>query len=256
MTQALLICFREGLEAFLIIAIASLYLRRANNQPLLQAVRFGLVTAIAGCAGLGVILAQLGAMSSAWAGVMALCAMVAVVWCVVHMMSAGKGMKAEINARLVEISALQGMKAWWSVFFFTVFMVSREGIETATMIASLANNIDTLSMSVGAVMGVILAGAVGLLWVKYGHQVNLARFFKVTSWFMLVFAIQLLVYALHEFTEANLIPGIDNAYWHVATEDLAEGWIAQLLSIVMVLVPTAWLLLAHLRERHHSNLSL
>ena len=139
--------------------------------------------------------------------------------------------------------------------FFTVFMVSREGIETATMIASLVNNIDTLSMSVGAVIGLMMAGVVGLLWVKYGHQVNLARLFKVSSWFMLVFAIQLLVYALHEFTEANLIPGIDNAYWHVATEDLAEGWIAQLLSIVMVLVPTTWLLLAHLRERHHSTLS-
>ena len=254
MTQALLICFREGLEAFLIIAIASLYLRRANNQSLLQAVRFGLFTASLGCGVLGVILAHVGAMSSAWAGVMALCAMVAVAWCVIHMMSAGKGMKTEITARLEEISALQGAKAWWSVFVFTVFMVSREGIETATMIASLANNTDTLSMSLGALLGVLMAGAVGMLWVKYGHQVNLARFFKVTSWFMLVFAVQLLVYALHEFTEANLIPLVDNAFWHAATEDVAEGWIAQLFSIVMVLVPTTWLLLTHLRERQRNTL--
>ena len=255
MTQALLICFREGLEAFLIIAIATLYLKRANNHALCQAVRLGLITAIGGCAILGVVLARVGALSSAWAGVMALCAMVAVVWCVAHMMSAGKGMKAEITARLQEIAALQGPRAWWSVFVFTVFMVSREGIETATMIASLANSTDTFSMGFGAVLGVMLAATVSLLWVQYGHQVNLSRFFKVTSWFMLVFAVQLLVYALHEFTEANLIPGIDNAFWHAATEDVAEGWLAQLLSIVMVVVPTTWLVLAHWRERQHSPIA-
>ena len=41
MSQALLICFREGLEAFLVIAIATLYLRKANNFGLLSAVRWG-----------------------------------------------------------------------------------------------------------------------------------------------------------------------------------------------------------------------
>ena len=48
MSQALLICFREGLEAFLVIAIASLYLRKANNLALLSAVRWGLGVAVLG----------------------------------------------------------------------------------------------------------------------------------------------------------------------------------------------------------------
>ena len=70
MFQALLICFREGLEAFLIVAIAALFLRRAHNHALLGALRWGVMTALAACMVLGVVLARVGEMSSAWAGVM------------------------------------------------------------------------------------------------------------------------------------------------------------------------------------------
>jgi high-affinity iron transporter len=249
MSQALLICFREGLEAFLVIAIATLYLRKANNFGLLSAVRWGLSVSVLGCAVLGVVLSQIGAMSSVWAGVMALVAAAAVTWCVVHMSQAGKGMGKQIANRLDEVSALHGAKAWWSIFAFTVFMVSREGIETATMIASLAANADATDMTWGAVVGVALAGAVSWMWVKFGHKVNLGRFFRVTSWFMMVFAVQLVVYALHEFTEAGVVPGLDNALWHELTEDIAEGWIAQVLSIALVVIPTAWLIGAHLSDQ-------
>lgn len=249
MFQALLICFREGLEAFLIVAIAALFLRKAHNHALLGALRWGVVTALAACTVLGVVLARVGEMSSAWAGVMALVAAAAVIWCVVHMMHAGKGMGQEITRRLGEIAALQGRQAWWSVFLFTIFMISREGVEAATMIASLAVNAEVGAMAWGGALGIALAGLVSLLWVRYGHRVNLGRFFRVTAWFMVVFGIQLVVYALHEFSEAGLVPGVDNSVLHLMTEDLAEGWIAQLISIALVVVPTAWLLLAHWQDR-------
>lgn len=249
MFQALLICFREGLEAFLVIAIATLYLRKAHNLSLLGAVRWGVLTALLTCAALGVVMAQVGELSPAWAGVMAIVAALAVAWCVVHMLRSGRGMGQDIRNRLAEIAALQGRRAWWSVFLFTIFMVSREGIEAATMIASLAANTEARLMAWGGAFGVLLAGAVSLLWVRYGHRVNLRRLFRVTAWFMVVFGVQLLVYALHEFSEAGVLPGVDNATVHLLTEDLAEGWIAQLISVTIVVVPTAWLMLAHLRER-------
>ena len=249
MFQALLICFREGLEAFLIVAIAALFLRKAHNSSLLGALRMGVLTAVAGCAALGVVLARIGEMSSTWAGVMALIAAAAVMWCVVHMMHAGKGMGKEITDRLSEIAALQGPQAWWSVFVFTVFMISREGVEAATMIASLAVNAEAMDMTVGGLIGVVLAGAISLLWVRFGHRVNLGRFFRVTAWFMVIFGIQLVVYAVHEFSEAGVVPGVDNAVLHLATEDWAEGWIAQIISIALVVIPTAWLAAAHIKEQ-------
>ncbi len=66
---------------------------------------------------------------------------------------------------------------------------------------------------------------------------------------MVIFAAQLIIYALHEFTESALIPGIDNAWWHAATEDLAEGTTAQVISLALVIVPTAWLAIAHWQDR-------
>lgn len=104
-------------------------------------------------------------------------------------------------------------------------------------------------MAWGGAIGVLLAGAISLLWVRYGQRVNLGRLLRVTAWFMAIFGVQLVVYAVHEFSEAGVLPLVDNATVHLLTEDLAEGWIAQLISIVIVVVPTAWLLVAHLRER-------
>ena len=80
------------------------------------------------------------------------------------------------------------------------------------------------------------------------------RFFQVTSIFLVLFAVQLLFYAFHEFTEANLLP-IDNAYWHLATEEWAEGTYAQVFSLILIAAPLAWLALrtaqgsAHMRSR-------
>lgn len=249
MFQTLLIAFREGLEALLVVAIAILYLRRTGRLHLLGAVRAGLAVAVALSLALGYALSRIGALSATAEGAMALVAAAAVVWCVVHMMRAGKTMGREIQAHLDRATVLDGPRAWLAVFGFTLFMVGREGVETAAMLASLASSAELGYMVWGGLIGLGLAVAIAWAWVRYGKAVDLGRFFRVTAWFMLVFAVQLVIYALHEFTESALIPGIDNAWWHAATEDLAEGTIAQLISLALVAVPTVWLALAHWQDR-------
>ncbi|CAN7480552.1 FTR1 family protein [Acidovorax sp. LjRoot129] len=252
MFQTLLICFREGLEALLVVAIATLYLRKTGRLHLLMPLRAGVVVAALLSVVLGWVLSQVGAMSPAAEGVMALVAAAAVAWCVVHMRSAGKGMGQDIAQRMDRASILEGPRAWAAVFLFALFMVGREGVETATMLAALARSAELAYMAWGGVAGLALAIAIAWAWTRYGRAVNLARFFQVTSWFMAVFAVQLVIYALHEFTEGGLVPGIDNAWWHANTEDLAEGTIAQAISLALVLVPTVWLGVAQWRDRQHN----
>ena len=249
MFQTLLICFREGLEALLVVAIATLYLRKTGRLRLLTPLRAGVAVAAVLSLVLGWVLSQMGALSPAAEGVMALVAAATVAWCVVHMRRAGRGMGQEITQRMHDASVLEGPRAWLAVFLFALFMVGREGVETATMLAALARSADLAYMAWGGVAGLALAIGIAWAWARYGRAVNLARFFRVTSWFMAVFAVQLLVYAFHEFTEGSSIPGIDNAWWHIATEDLAEGTIAQAISLALVVVPTAWLTWAHLMDR-------
>lgn len=249
MFQTLLIAFREGLEALLVVAIATLYLRRTGRAHLMSAIHSGLAVAVVLSVGLGIVLSRIGAMSPLAEGVMALLAAAAVIWCVLHMMRAGKTMGRDITVRLKQSSVLDGSKAWGAVFAFTLFMVGREGVETATMLAALASSAELTHLVWGGLIGLGLAMAIAWAWVRYGKAVDLGRFFRVTAWFMLVFALQLVMHALHEFTESALLPGIDNAWWHAATEDLAEGLTAQMVSLALVVVPTIWLALAHWQDR-------
>src|SRR4029077_13185735 len=75
----------------------------------------------------------------------------------------------------------------------------------------------------------------------YGHRVNLGLFFQVTSIFLLLFAVQLCIYAFHEATEAHVLP-IDNSYWHIAPEPYGpEGEYGAMLTYALVLLPGLWL---------------
>jgi high-affinity iron transporter len=211
-----------------------------------------LAISVAGSAALGIGLARLGSMSPLWEGWLALAAAGAVVGCVAHMRRMGKAMGAQISGGLGKAALLDGSKAWWAVFGFTCFMVGREGVETAAMLASLAGNNEQSRMVPGALGGVLSASVVALAWVKFGRKVDLSRFFNVTSIFMLVFAAALVLRAFFEFTEMGALPWIDNAYWHELSEPLVEGFRAQLVSVLLVLAPTLWLVVAQLLDRKKS----
>lgn len=248
MLQTLMIAFREGLEALLIVALAALYLQRTGRAALQSAIRGGVASALLLSAVVGVVLSRIGALSPVWEGVMAVVAAVTVLSCTVHMLRMGRHMKREIDSHLGEATLKSGRQAWWAVFAFALFMVGREGVETATMIASLAASADLGMMAIGGVVGFAGAAVIAWLWTRHGHKVNLSRFFQVTAVFMVMFSLQLIVTAFHEFTEAAAIPGIDNTWWHLATEDIAEGGLGQALSIAMVALPSIWLLGAFWRD--------
>ena len=60
MFETLMIAFREGLEAFLIIAITLAYLAKTGGEKLIPSVRQGCYVAVIACAILGVVLAKIG----------------------------------------------------------------------------------------------------------------------------------------------------------------------------------------------------
>lgn len=249
MLSTLMITFREGVEALLIVAIALMYLRRTGREFLVPAIHAGWATAIAGSVLLGVILAKVGAMTPLAEGVLALVAAVLVISCTSHMLRMGRKMKGVIDAKLDAASTKPSAGAYTAVFLFILLMVGREGVETATMIASLAAASDLWHLAVGGLIGFALAGVLAWAWTRYGRRIDLSLFFRVTAVFMVLFSIQLSIYAFHEFTEAGAIPFIDNEYWHLATEDLAEGTIGQWLSYSLLVAPVGFLLYAWLTRK-------
>ena len=249
MGQTLLVTLREGIEMFLIVAIAAAYLRKTGRAALLPAVAWGTGTAVLASVVLGVFLAEV-AVTPKLESLLALVAAVLVISMVIYMLRAAKEMRRHIGARLEAAAQRADRAAWLGVFLFVVFMITREGMETAFITASLFRQTDTAHFVWGALAGLGLAGLLAWAWSRYGHRVDLGLFFRVTSIFLLLFAVQLIIYAFHEATEGNLLP-IDNAYWHIATEDYGpEGKYGAMLTYALVLIPA--LLLAISAFKSHS----
>ena len=71
MLQSFVVTLREGLEAFLIVAISLAYLRKTGRTQLVPAVRWGIATAVAVSIGLGILL-QRARNQALWEGLLAL----------------------------------------------------------------------------------------------------------------------------------------------------------------------------------------
>ena len=181
MFPTMMLTFREGVEAFLIIAITALYLRNTGRADLLGALRWGIAVAIAGSVLLGIVLARAGGISPLWEGALALLAMVLVLGCTMHMMRHGRHMAQQIRDQIDASSARGGRAAYWSVFLFTLVMIGREGVETAALLAAMAGAADMRSLFLGGLTGISLAALLALAWARLGKRVNLARFFQVTA---------------------------------------------------------------------------
>jgi high-affinity iron transporter len=229
MLQAFIITLREGLEAFLIVAISLAYLRKTARPQLIPAVHWGIgVSIVLSIA--AALLFQQASNQALWEGILALTAAVLVATLIVHMWRHARRLKGEIESRLESTALKTGTRALVGVFLFTLLMITREGMETALL------------------MGTLLfqeAGFVAWLWSRYGHRVNLALFFQVTAIFLAVFVVQLAIYGLHELTEANLFQGSETLHW--ATEPYGpDGRYGQLLTYLLVAMPVAWLCFAAL----------
>ena len=239
MLQAFVITLREGLEAFLIVAISLAYLRKSGRRDLIPAVHWGIAVSIL----MSIVAAWLFQQASnqaLWEGVLAFVAAGLVASLIVHMWRHAKRLKREIEGKLEQSTLRTGAAAFAGVFMFTLLMISREGMETALLIGTLLFQIRAMDIVLGAVAGTACAAFVALLWSKYGHRVNLALFFQVTAVFLMVFVVQLLIYGFHELTEANIFPYSEPLHW--ATEPYGpDGRYGQYLTYFLVLLPLAWL---------------
>src|SRR5258708_31146029 len=104
MLQALIITLREGLEAFLIVAISLAYLRKTGRRALVPAIHWGIATSIALSVGAGLLLAK-ARNQSLWEGGLALVAAFMVASLTVHLWRARRHMKKDLRRKLAAASA-------------------------------------------------------------------------------------------------------------------------------------------------------
>jgi len=244
MIPALIIVFREGFEAFLSVAIIFAFLRKTGRDSLRPAVYLGIVTSIIASFALGWWLMRVN--QSFWEGVLGLVAAVLVASFVVHVWRTAPKMKGEMERRLdVYSSPASRFLAMSGVFFFTVLMVTREGMETALMLIQVRNS----RFILGSLLGIAAAAAMSWAWAHYGHRIDVKRFFQVTGLFLLLFTVQILFYSIHEFSEAEVLGRWSEAI-HNATEPYSPvGVYGKWISVLMVGLCAVWLIGASMKDR-------
>jgi high-affinity iron transporter len=232
MLQALIIVFREGFEAFLTVAIIFAYLKKTGRNGLRPAVWWGIVVSVFASFALGYVLQRIN--QPLWEGVLALVAAVLVASFVIHIWRIAPTMKRDMENRLEQRAS--GKWAWIGVFGFTLLMITREGMETALMLIQVRQG----RFWLGCALGLAAAASMSWLWAHYGHRINVKRFFQVTGLFLLLFTVQILFYAVHEFSEAELLPNSEAI--HIATEPYsADGRYGLWIMFGMVAVCALWL---------------
>jgi len=277
MLNSFIIVFREGFESFLLVAVILSYLRKSGQKWLNSAVYIAIAIALSASAGLGYLLTKgvsdlglerlfgetVGGYLSSFLGnealregILGVVAMVMVGSLVIYMWRTGPKVQEKMRARLGEVSSRSSrIAAVAGVFLFTFLMITREGMETALMLLQVRSS----DMFGGALLGLCAAGGFAWGWAKFGHLINVKRFFQVTGIFLLLFMVQVGIYSFHEFSEAELLP--NSEMLHAATEKFSpDGIYGKWFSVVMISICALWLFggwlmdrLKHTRQNTNAN---
>jgi len=235
MLNALIIVFREGFESFLTVAIILAYLRKTGRDWLRPAVWWGIGVSVLASFGLGYLLQRVN--QPLWEAVLAFVAAALVATFVVHMWRVAPRMKRQMEQQL-EHHATSGSRAFAiaGTFAFTLFMITREGMETALMLIQVRQG----RFWLGCALGLAAAAAMSALWAHFGHRINVKRFFQVTGLFLLLFIGQIVFNGIHELAEAELLPNSEAI--HTATEPYGpDGRYAPWITLGMIAICGAWL---------------
>ena len=266
MLNSFIIVLREGFESFLLVAVILAYLRKSGQQWLNTPVYVAIVVALAASGGLAYLLyqgvddavvqsifgeliggyiSQFFANEALREAVLGAIAVVMVGTLVIHMWRSGPKIQERMRERLSEVSGKSSrVAAVFGVFAFTFLMITREGMETALLLMQVKDP----NLINGALLGFAAAVAFSIGWAKFGHLLNVKRFFQVTSIFLLLFMVQVAIYSFHEFTEAGLLPNSEAL--HAATEKWSpDGLYGKWFSPIMIGICALWLVGAWLLDR-------
>jgi high-affinity iron transporter len=238
------------------VAIMAAYLMKTGRGQLMTPLFAGIGAALLISATTGWHVAEL-AEDPIWEGWLALSAGALVVSFTIFIMMNAKNIRGNLHDLIDTQAQKTGIFAAAGVFIFTTLMIAREGMETALMLGAISAQTDAISMWIGAVLGLISVVAIGFLWVTQSNRINLKLFMQVTGIFLILFAVDLFIYGVHELSEMYAIPFVGhglNEFLHINTEFFGHGSVySQIVTYSLLIVPTGWLVASYLSEKIKSK---
>jgi len=251
MFETMLITFREGLEAFLIVAITLAYLTKTGRFALKKPVYWGIGTAVLLSIAIGVGLFVMGMnYTPLMEGGVAIVAGLLVASLTYYMMTTAHKIKDHIGNTIEKHASKAGWGAIIGMFLFTVIMITREGLETALMMSAIATKTGATDMMIGAVLGVALTAVIAYLWASQSSKINLKLFMQVTGVFLFLFAVHLFLYGIYELTEVE-----GTIFYNPELHTAMKPWVSskslfgQLTIYGLLFVPCTWLFIGYVKDK-------
>src|SRR3984885_8684990 len=208
MIPTFVITLREGVEASLIVGIIAAFLVKEGREDAMRQMWLGVAIAIVLCTAVGVGLDLIGEQlpqqqQEGMESVIGLIAVSAVTYMIVWMRRHARGIKGALEGEAASALATGSTLALVGMAFLAVL---REGFGTSvSLLAASQDATDTPAAGAGAVLGLIVAVAIGLGLYRGGVRINLTRFFRVTGLVLVFVAAGLLASAAHPAHEAGWI---------------------------------------------------
>ncbi|MBI5029553.1 MAG: FTR1 family protein [Chloroflexi bacterium] len=215
MFSASLIALREGLEAAIIIGIVLGYLNKIGRRDQTRYAWGGVILAIVFSVVAALVMRSIGAemeepFEQIFEGTTMLLAVAILTWMIFWMRVQGRYLKKDLE-RQVDATVHRG--EGWGLFALAFLSVFREGIETALFLAANAFAVDATGTWIGALIGLAIAVAVGVLLYQYAVHLDVKLFFDVTSILLVVFAAGLVAHGIGEFQEIGWLPILTAPAW-------------------------------------------
>lgn len=206
MIPTLVITLREGLEAALIVGIVAAFLVQEGRRDALKAMWIGVAIAVVVCSavaiGLRVADDQLPQREQeGLETIVGLLAVAMITYMIVWMRRNSRGLKGHLEGSAATALATGSMMA---LVTMACLAVLREGFETTVfLLAAFQDSVDTTAAGIGAVLGLVIAIALGYGIYRGGVKINLSRFFRVTGVVLVFVAAGLLATSVHTAHEAG-----------------------------------------------------
>ncbi|CAN5282676.1 hypothetical protein BH09ACT6_BH09ACT6_21300 [soil metagenome] len=206
MLATFVIGLREGLEAALIVGIIAAFLKRNGHS--LKSMWVGVTAALVLSLAVGITLEAISvglpqAQQEAMESVIAAVAVVMVTAMIVWMSKHARHMRSELESTAGHALKNGSVLALSGMAFLAVL---REGFETSVfLLAAFQSSVSPVAAGTGALVGLLLAVAIGYGIYRGGVKLDLGRFFTVTGVFLVFVAAGLVLSTLRTAHEAGWV---------------------------------------------------
>jgi len=205
MFSAFIIALREGFEIAIAIAILLIYLRKTERTNLVPAVVTGIISAVVASVAGGYIMSSFLSGDNVLEGPFYLLASALVISMIIWMWRTSMQLGVQVTKTVEKTEGRSLAKTKFIIGGFAFILVLREGIELVIFLLAISSATQGTQWVLASIGGLILSVLVCVGVVRGFVKVNMQRFFKASAIVLMIFVIQLLNGAAHEFIEHNWI---------------------------------------------------